>query len=71
MKEMNDSESLELFNWHAFKQTIPTKDFSEISKNVVKYSGGLPLALEVLGSYLFDREVSEWICVLEKLKNSQ
>ncbi|WJX42959.1 hypothetical protein P8452_30129 [Trifolium repens] len=68
MKEMNDTESLELFSWHAFKQTIPTKDFSEISKNVVKYSGGLPLALEVLGSYLFDREVSEWICVLEKLK---
>jgi hypothetical protein len=68
MREMNESESLELFNWHAFKQTIPTKDFSEISKNVVKYSGGLPLALEVLGSYLFDREVSEWICVLEKLK---
>nr|WIL59985.1 nodulation protein [Melilotus officinalis] len=68
MKEMDESESLELFSWHAFKQTSPKEDFSEISRNVVKYSGGLPLALEVLGSYLFDREVSEWICVLEKLK---
>jgi len=28
----------------------------------------LPLALEVLGSYLFDREILEWKCVLEKLK---
>nr|WIL59991.1 nodulation protein [Melilotus officinalis] len=69
MKEMNESESLELFSWHAFKQTFPTADFSEISINVVKYSGGLPLALEVLGSYLIDRDVLEWICVLEKLKS--
>ncbi|CAK8574855.1 unnamed protein product [Lathyrus sativus] len=68
MKEMDDRESLELFSWHAFKQTSPKEDFSEISRNVVKYSGGLPLALEVLGSYLFDREVLEWDCVLEKLK---
>ncbi|AES86808.1 disease resistance protein RPV1 isoform X1 [Medicago truncatula] len=68
MKEMDESESLELFSLHAFKQTSPTEDFSEISRNVVKYSGGLPLALEVLGSYLFDREILEWICVLEKLK---
>ncbi|KAI5392070.1 disease resistance protein RUN1 [Lathyrus oleraceus] len=68
MKEMDESESLELFSWHAFKQMSPREDFYEISKNVVKYSGGLPLALEVLGSYLFDRELLEWICVLEKLK---
>nr|WIL59989.1 nodulation protein [Melilotus officinalis] len=68
MKEMDEGESLELFSWHAFKQTSPREDFSEISRNVVKYSGGLPLALEVLGSYLFDRKVLEWICVLEKLK---
>jgi len=68
MKEMDKNESLELFSWHAFKQTSPSKDFFEISRNVVKYSGGLPLALEVLGSYLFDRDVLEWICVLEKLK---
>jgi len=69
MKEMNESESLELFSWHAFKQKSPKEDFSEISINVVKYSGGLPLALEVLGSYLFDREVLDWICVLEKLQS--
>ncbi|AES86811.2 putative TIR domain, P-loop containing nucleoside triphosphate hydrolase [Medicago truncatula] len=68
MKEMDESESLELFSWHAFKQTRPREDFSEISKNVVKYSAGLPLALEVLGSYLFDREILEWRSVLDKLK---
>jgi hypothetical protein len=68
MKEMDESESIELFSWHAFKQVKPKHDFARISKNVVEYSGGLPLALEVLGSYLFDRGIQEWKCVLEKLK---
>nr|WIL60015.1 nodulation protein [Melilotus officinalis] len=67
MKKMDESESIELFSWHAFKQTSPTEDFAGISRNVVEYSGGLPLALQVLGSYLFDRGIAEWKCVLEKL----
>ncbi|KEH25073.1 putative TIR domain, winged helix-turn-helix DNA-binding domain-containing protein [Medicago truncatula] len=68
MKHMDESESIKLFSWHAFKQAGPTKDFAAISRKVVEYSGGLPLALEVLGSYLFDREVTEWKSVLDKLK---
>ncbi|KAK2366008.1 disease resistance protein RPV1 [Trifolium repens] len=68
MKEMSESESIELFSWHAFKQASPGVGFAEISRNVVDYSGGLPLALEVLGSYLFDRRKTEWESVLEKLK---
>jgi hypothetical protein len=68
MKEMNESESFELFSWHAFKQERPREDFVAISRNVVEYSGRLPLALEVLGSYLFDRGIIEWKCILDKLK---
>jgi len=68
MKEMDETESTELFSWHAFKQVSPIKDFSEISGKVVEYCGRLPLALEVLGRYLFGRQITEWKCVLEKLK---
>jgi hypothetical protein len=68
MKHMYKNESIELFSWHAFRQASPTKNFAEISRNVVEYSGGLPLALEVLGSYLFEREATEWKSVLDKLK---
>ncbi|PNX73969.1 disease resistance protein (TIR-NBS-LRR class) [Trifolium pratense] len=68
IKEMDDSESLELFSWNAFKQRSPTKDFAEISKKIVEYSGGLPLALDVLGSYLFNRGVSDWKSVIDKIK---
>jgi hypothetical protein len=68
MKEMDVTESIELFSWNAFKQASARKDFAEISNKIVEYSGGLPLALEVLGSYLFDRGVTDWNCVLEKIK---
>ncbi|KAK7286788.1 hypothetical protein RJT34_22021 [Clitoria ternatea] len=68
MKEMDKNESLELFSWHAFREASPTKDFSELSSNVVAYCGGLPLALEVLGSHLYERTKEEWKSVLSKLK---
>ena len=71
MKEMDGNESLELFSWHAFKQPIPIEGFGNLSTDVVKYSGGLPLALQVIGSFLLTRRrKKEWRSVLEKLKLS-
>jgi len=68
VEEMNEIESLELFSWHAFKEANPPEDFLEHSKQVVTYCGSLPLALEVLGSYLYKRRRKEWKSVLSKLK---
>ncbi|KAK4270103.1 hypothetical protein QN277_023183 [Acacia crassicarpa] len=69
MREMNKIESLELLSWHAFKQAVPlNEDFRELSKNVVAYCGGLPLALEVLGSCLHERTIQEWSAALSKLQ---
>ncbi|KAL5062972.1 hypothetical protein RYX36_024709, partial [Vicia faba] len=68
MKEMNETESLELFCWHAFRQPSPVKDFCKLSGKVVAYCGGLPVALEVLGSYLYERTKEEWESVLSKLE---
>ncbi|XP_057458662.1 disease resistance protein RUN1-like [Lotus japonicus] len=69
IKEMNDKESLELFSWHAFKQPSPEDGFADLSSDVVKYCGGLPLALQVIGSFLLTRRrIKEWKSVLEKLK---
>jgi hypothetical protein len=67
-KEMSENESLELFSWHAFRNSYPTEDYMDLSRSVVAYSGGLPLALEVLGSFLFSRSMREWKSALEKLK---
>ncbi|XLR11471.1 hypothetical protein S83_039409 [Arachis hypogaea] len=68
MSEMDNDESVEHFCWHAFKQSSPKEDFAELSIDVVAYCGGLPLALEVIGSVLFDKNVKEWESLLEKLK---
>jgi hypothetical protein len=38
----------------------PIEDYLELSIGVVNYVGGLPLALEVWGSYLLGRSIIEW-----------
>ncbi|RHN56537.1 putative TIR domain, P-loop containing nucleoside triphosphate hydrolase [Medicago truncatula] len=68
VNEMDQKESLELFSWHAFRQASPRADFSELSSSVIKYCGGLPLAAEVIGSYLYGRTREEWTSVLSKLE---
>jgi adenylate kinase family enzyme len=67
-KEMSENESMELFSWHAFRSSYPTEDYMDLSRSVVAYCGGLPLALEVLGSFLYARRMKDWKSALEKLK---
>ncbi|XP_059653193.1 disease resistance protein RPV1-like isoform X2 [Cornus florida] len=74
VKEFNDDESFQLFCWHAFGQDHPIEVYLEKSKRVVQYCGGLPLALQVLGSSLSGRPVDVWESTLKKLEvipNSQ
>jgi len=65
---MNTDESLELLSWHAFREAKPKEDYLFLAERVVSYCGGLPLALEVIGSYLYERTKREWNRVLLKLK---
>lgn len=67
-KELNHEESLQLFSWHAFREPHPVIEYVELSKVLVDYVGGVPLALEVLGSYLFRRSIPQWTSAIEKLK---
>ncbi|XP_040960351.1 TMV resistance protein N-like [Gossypium hirsutum] len=58
-----------LFNLKAFdSDTTPKYDFIELSKQVVHYADGLPLALEVLGSFLCGRDIIQWRSAIERLK---
>ncbi|XAR49158.1 hypothetical protein NMG60_11032252 [Bertholletia excelsa] len=69
VKELNFPQSLELFSYHAFGRGKPSKDFVSFSEQVVSLTGGLPLALEVFGSSLFDkRRIEEWEDALNKLR---
>ncbi|XP_057430423.1 disease resistance protein RPV1-like isoform X1 [Lotus japonicus] len=66
VKQLNDETALELFNWHAFKHKEISPDYADISKRAVSYAQGLPLALEVIGSYLFGKSLSVWKSALDK-----
>ncbi|XP_021806795.1 TMV resistance protein N-like [Prunus avium] len=66
--EMNPDEGLELFCRHAFQKGYPNEQYLELSEKVVFYSGGLPLALKVLGSFLIGRTIAEWESQLQELE---
>ncbi|XP_061944116.1 disease resistance protein RUN1-like isoform X2 [Populus nigra] len=68
IEELKPYESLQLFRWHALRDTKPTEDYIELSKDAVDYCGGLPLALEVMGACLSGKNRDGWKCVIEKLR---
>ncbi|KAJ4970930.1 hypothetical protein NE237_004029 [Protea cynaroides] len=68
-KEMYLDQALQLFSKHAFKRDQPPKHFLDLSEEVVKTTGGLPLALKVIGSSLFCTKESAWKDMVKKLKN--
>ncbi|KAJ4975521.1 hypothetical protein NE237_000627 [Protea cynaroides] len=68
-QKLDPKQSLQLFSWHAFTLNQPPEDYEQISNDMVGYSGGLPLTLEVLGSYLLGiRNKEVWKSTLQKLK---
>ncbi|XP_028785831.1 TMV resistance protein N [Neltuma alba] len=66
---LNKEEGLELLKWHAFKQSSVDSSCMGVLNNVVLYAGGLPLALEVIGSNLFGRETNDWNSALESYRS--
>uniref|UniRef100_A0A7N2LAQ5 TIR domain-containing protein n=1 Tax=Quercus lobata TaxID=97700 RepID=A0A7N2LAQ5_QUELO len=67
--ELAPAEALQLFSYHALRREKPTERFMNLSKKMVSLTGGLPLALEVFGSFLFERwRIEEWKDALQKLE---
>ncbi|PPD71116.1 hypothetical protein GOBAR_DD32004 [Gossypium barbadense] len=67
--KLNAKEALRLFSLKAFKSETPAMEFFELSKRVVEYANGLPLALEVFGSFLSGRsDEVQWRSAIERLK---
>lgn len=70
VQKMDFHDALPLFCSKAFKQNEPDEDRVELSDWVVNYCQGNPLALKVLGSYLYDRNKEEWERALKRLKQA-
>ncbi|KAG6676256.1 hypothetical protein I3842_15G143500 [Carya illinoinensis] len=68
MNKLDPREALKLFSWHAFKCDKPDNGFVKLTKLVLQYAGGLPLALTVVGSNLRGRDICFWESELKKYK---
>ncbi|XP_048429678.1 disease resistance protein RUN1-like [Pyrus x bretschneideri] len=70
VEKLKTDDALRLFQLHAFNDNPPTAEYMELSERVVEYAGGIPLALEILGSLFFPcQSIDECEDVLRKLKN--
>ncbi|XP_058743511.1 TMV resistance protein N-like isoform X2 [Vicia villosa] len=53
-------DSLKLFSLGAFKQSHPREGYEDISERAVRYAGGVPLALKVLGLHFDSKKPKFW-----------
>ncbi|PON97453.1 TIR-NBS-LRR-like protein [Trema orientale] len=70
IEKLTDDEALRLFCRRAFMKYDPEDEFSELSKSVVKYAQGLPLAIELLGCLLNGRSMDEWVDAVNRLEQN-
>ncbi|KAF8036093.1 hypothetical protein BT93_C1939, partial [Corymbia citriodora subsp. variegata] len=68
MLKMDDDLALELFRRHAFRGDFLSDDYHRLSSDIVSITGGLPLAIEVIGSLLNGKDQEIWEETLEKLR---
>uniref|UniRef100_A0A7N2MH02 TIR domain-containing protein n=1 Tax=Quercus lobata TaxID=97700 RepID=A0A7N2MH02_QUELO len=52
VKGLNNNDVLWLFSWRAFKKPYPEENYVDLSKDLVNYANGLPLALKFLALWL-------------------
>ena len=69
VEELNFHEALQLFSLKAFKGNHPPKAYMELSIKAINYAKGNPLALQVLGSFLFGRERYFWESQLNEIES--
>ncbi|KAF5459739.1 hypothetical protein F2P56_019660 [Juglans regia] len=60
-EQLQTAEALQLFSLSAFKKAHPTENYMDLSMDFVNYTQGLPLALKVLGSFLYEREIDHGV----------
>jgi hypothetical protein len=73
MAFLDEEQAKELFMFHAFKHANRvTNDFKNISMEIIKACGGLPLSLEVLGCYLYAQDdLKIWKGALHELQGGR
>ncbi|XP_076889842.1 disease resistance protein RML1B-like [Bidens hawaiensis] len=65
---LDGDEAIKLFCKYAPRYKMSINDYKQLSNNVVSYASGLPLALKVLGCFLYKKTLGQWNSALERLK---
>ncbi|XP_030515878.2 disease resistance protein L6-like [Rhodamnia argentea] len=68
LNELLSDQSLVLFSRHAFRMDSPSIDYEVFSRDIVSTTWGLPLALEVIGSFLCGKTKEAWKATSKKLE---
>ncbi|XP_056172034.1 disease resistance protein RPV1-like isoform X2 [Syzygium oleosum] len=68
VEPMEIDQSIRLFSLHAFGGSSPNKGYDDLSRDIVSTTRGLPLAIEVLGSFLYRKTKEIWRATLHELK---
>ncbi|GAU35107.1 hypothetical protein TSUD_162120 [Trifolium subterraneum] len=68
---MNDNDAQELLCRKASKTVDnSSNDYAKLIPKVLKYAQGLPLAIRVMGSFLYNRNTTQWRATLKGLENN-
>ncbi|XP_039165604.1 uncharacterized protein LOC108956903 [Eucalyptus grandis] len=60
VSELDDGQAFELFCKHAFRMQSSMPDYDGLSNCIVDATKKLPLAVEVIGSFLRGKSIQEW-----------
>ncbi|RZC09272.1 TMV resistance protein N isoform E [Glycine soja] len=71
VKPLNYNDAVRLFCKKAFKNNYIMSDFENLTYDVLSHCQGHPLAIEVLGSSLFDKDVLHWRSALASLRENK
>ncbi|KAF8024044.1 hypothetical protein BT93_F1297 [Corymbia citriodora subsp. variegata] len=66
VRELDDGQAFELFCKHAFRMQSSIPDYDGLSNRIVNATEKLPLAVEIIGSFLRGKSIQEW----EKMEKS-
>ncbi|KAL7618869.1 hypothetical protein Lser_V15G03781 [Lactuca serriola] len=68
LKGLSEIDSQYFLCFHAFMCNDPKAGYEKVSKKLVKYCEGHPMALKIMGRSLHNRDVTYWEGYLDRLK---
>lgn len=68
VSSMDENHALKLFYKHAFRSDQPLEDYGSLPSDIMFVVGRLPLAIEMVGKYLYDKSREIWKETLQKLQ---